>query len=84
MRLIDADSVIKEIYNQKLLTREPAVVKCVEIIKKAATFVGSPRRRGTWVEDKYGYNACSECGYEWDMPEYDEAKYCPQCGALME
>lgn len=84
MRLIDADRVIKEIHNQKLMAREPAAVKCVEIIKNATTFAEPPRKNGTWVEDKFGYNACSECGYEWDTPEYDEAKYCPQCGAMME
>lgn len=41
-------------------------------------------KHANWVEDRYGYNACSDCGYEWDTPEYNEAKYCPQCGAKMQ
>ena len=84
MRLIDADGVMDEIKRNKLLAREPATERCMEIIKNATTYAEPPRKCGEWIEDKFGYNACSECGYEWDTPEYNEAKYCPQCGARMD
>lgn len=83
MRLIDADSVVAEIKKNKLMA-EPTAKRCLDIIKDATTYLEPPRKYGKWVEDKFGYNACSECGYEWDTPEYDEAKYCPQCGAKMD
>lgn len=35
MRLIDADGVIDEIKRNKLLAREPATVRCMEVIKNA-------------------------------------------------
>lgn len=38
---------------------------------------------GEWIEDDYGYNRCSECGFEYDTPE-EKSPYCPHCGALME
>jgi len=40
-------------------------------------------RSGRWIEDEYAYRHCSECGYEWDWPEYSEG-FCPGCGAKME
>lgn len=39
MRLIDADGVIEEIKKNKLLAREPATERCMEIIKNATTYV---------------------------------------------
>lgn len=48
-----------------------------------------PERHGKWIKDKPYYNSynafiepvhCSECGWH----EYDETKYCPNCGAKME
>lgn len=39
MRLINADEVIKEIKRNKLLAREPAAERCMEIIKNAITYV---------------------------------------------
>lgn len=38
---------------------------------------------GVWIEDDYGYFRCSECGYEYDSPEYI-TPYCPHCGANMD
>ena len=38
---------------------------------------------GEWIEDDYAYCRCSECGYEYDSPEYS-TPYCPNCGACME
>ncbi len=40
-------------------------------------------KMGHWVEDQYGYNRCSECGYEHGSPEY-VTPFCPGCGAHME
>ncbi|MFR1888392.1 MAG: hypothetical protein ACLSX0_01310 [Anaerostipes caccae] len=84
MRLIDADEVMKEINKNKLLSREPSAKRCMEIIKNSTTYTEPPMKHANWIEDRYGYNACSDCGYEWDTPEYNEAKYCPQCGAKMQ
>ena len=48
-----------------------------------------PVRYGRWVEDKYSYEHCSVCGFEWDEPEYVSnfrctVNYCPNCGAKMD
>lgn len=40
-------------------------------------------RQGKWIEDDYGFNSCSECGYEWDESEY-KTLFCPECGAKMD
>lgn len=42
MRLIDADGVIEEIKRNKLLAREPAAERCMEIIKSATTYIETP------------------------------------------
>lgn len=52
-----------------------------------AIFIGrsadvAPVVHGKWIEDDYGFNHCSECGYEWDESEY-ATEYCPGCGAKM-
>lgn len=39
MRLIDAEGVIEEIKRNKLLAREPATERCMEIIRNATTYV---------------------------------------------
>ena len=36
-----------------------------------------------WIEDEYGYNHCSACGFEFDEAEYTEP-VCPHCGKRME
>lgn len=41
------------------------------------------RTCGEWISDEYGYNHCSECGFEHDEPEY-VTPYCPNCGANMD
>ena len=43
----------------------------------------APVTYGEWIEDDYGYNRCSTCGWEWDEPE-SVSPYCPHCGAKME
>ncbi len=42
-----------------------------------------PERYGQWIEDEYAYNRCSECGFEYEGPEY-VTPYCPNCGAKMD
>lgn len=42
----------------------------------------APVTHGEWIEDDYGYNRCSACGWEWDEPE-SVTPYCPHCGAKM-
>lgn len=38
---------------------------------------------GTWIYGEYDYAHCSECGFEYDKPEY-VTRFCPNCGADME
>lgn len=42
MRLIDADGVMEEIKINKLLSREPATKRCIEIIENATTYAVPP------------------------------------------
>lgn len=37
---------------------------------------------GEWIEEDYGFNRCSECGWEWGESER-VMPYCPNCGANM-
>ena len=48
----------------------------------AAAMEIAPVTHGEWIEDDYGYNHCSACGWEWDEPE-SVTPYCPHCGAKM-
>lgn len=36
-----------------------------------------------WIEDEYGYNRCSACGFEFGSPE-EKCAVCPRCGTAME
>lgn len=61
---------------------------CGDCLVKAAIMVvpaadAEPVRRARWIEDDYGFNSCSECGYEWDENEH-KTLFCPECGATME
>lgn len=42
----------------------------------------APVTHGEWIEDGYGYNRCSACGWEWDKP-VSVSLYRPHCGAKM-
>lgn len=44
--------------------------------------LGASLQTGEWISDDYGYNHCSECGYELDAPE-EVTAYCPGCGLRM-
>ena len=43
----------------------------------------APVTHGEWIEDDYGYNHCSACGWEWDEPE-TVSPYCLHCGTKMD
>ena len=43
----------------------------------------TPVTHGEWIEDDYGYNHCSACGWEWDEPE-TVSPYCLHCGTKMD
>ncbi|MGC4018380.1 MAG: DUF551 domain-containing protein [Muricomes sp.] len=50
MRLIDADGIMAEIEKNKLLARESAIKRCVEIIKNATTYIEPKMEElGTWI-----------------------------------
>lgn len=61
------------------------VVPCskAELIDRWNRRTGTERISGKWISDDYGYNRCSECGYEHDHPE-EKTLYCPGCGAYMD
>ncbi|MBA4697817.1 MAG: DUF551 domain-containing protein [Ruminococcus sp.] len=50
MRLIDADGIIAEIEKNKLMAKEPAVKRCIEIIRNATTYI-EPKMpaRDSWI-----------------------------------
>ncbi len=80
-KYIDADELKEKIAQQKLLSREPATKRIVEIINSLPST--DVENRGEWIEDCYGYNHCSKCGYEMDHME-EVTPFCPHCGANME
>lgn len=57
MRLIDADGVIEEIKRNKLLAKEPAAERCMEIIKNAITYVEPPGYDVDKVVEQLEYNS---------------------------
>lgn len=54
-----------------------------ELVDRWNSRAGTERVSGEWIEDDYGYNRCSECGYEHELPE-KKTPYCPGCGANMD
>ena len=58
--------------------------KIVETIKEKNAVV-APVRHGHWIDDA-GALRCSECGVSFpDLhPLYENAAYCPKCGARMD
>lgn len=86
MRLIDADAVTEEINRNKLMAREPATVKCMEIIKNATTYI-PPKSYDVYAvvgqleEMHETSNGIRESGKQIDilslLPEKDEDGYFP-------
>lgn len=93
MRPIDADELLKK---QTILNEYdeggwdwPVSVVLVEDIKNAPTIdPESLRPSGRWLRLKYDskWSKCSECksNWEWEIIEYCNMLYCPNCGAKME
>lgn len=95
MRLIDADALMKSIKQQKLLAREPATQRIMQMIGNATTFV-FPERSAEWLNFTGDFSTaeCSECGELYEPSDYGDEehfnafkqfyKYCPNCGAKMD
>lgn len=91
-RLIDADQ-----FKAKLLSfmdrksTTPSDTDCIldgvlNLLEEQPTI--DPVKHGRWIHGSSGENirvTCSECGYKvnyfWDS--WQDAKYCPNCGAKM-
>ncbi len=82
-RYINIDELKEKIAQQKLLAKEPAAKRIVEIINGLPTADVQEVRYGEWIPDDYEYYHCSECGFENDEREYI-TPYCPHCGAKMD
>ena len=83
MRLIDADELI---YGLKTEFGQFAMTYILAFIKAQPTV--DPVKHGHWIHGSSSENirvTCSECGYKvnyfWDS--WQDAKYCPNCGAKM-
>ena len=82
-RLIDADELI---YGLKTEFGQFAMTYILAFIKAQPTV--DPVKHGHWIHGSSSENirvTCSECGYKvnyfWDS--WQDAKYCPNCGAKM-
>lgn len=62
---------------------DKAIDEAYRAVQSLPTADVTPVTHGEWIEDDYGYNRCSSCGWEWDEPE-SVTPYCPHCGAKME
>lgn len=62
-------------------TVDETVAEATTLFNRRPTPENKPHAE--WIADDYGYNRCSECGYEQDSPEC-VTPYCPHCGAHME
>ena len=83
-RLIDADELI---YGLKTEFGQFAMKYILAFIKAQPTI--DPVKHGRWIHGSSSENirvTCSECGYKvnyfWDS--WQDAKYCPNCGARMD
>ena len=94
MRLIDADALIADLYDEKkhnlLIARfklcTADMVDLKFLINEAPTIDAAPVVHGEWIwtergdEDYEQYFVCSKCGQQ----QYVETNYCPDCGAKMD
>ena len=72
---IDKAALVSEVEKNKLMAREPAARRILEIIKGMTVFVGvglnddvAPVRHGEWIPISDGEGAeCSECGEYYDV-----------------
>lgn len=82
MAYIEQSVVVKKIMEAKWESGSDGAV-AMEIVAAAPVADVALVTHGEWIEDDYGYNHCSACGWEQDEPEY-VTPYCPHCGANME
>ena len=89
IRLIDANALEERLYDVlgRFAQNDQTVLDMIYLVQKAPTITTAYREglrsSGQWIEDDYAYNRCSECGYEFDVPE-EKTPYCPHCGADMD
>ncbi len=50
-------------------------------LKRLREQTNPERKPGKWVENKWGEETCSECGY---THKAEGSNFCPNCGAKME
>lgn len=65
--------------------REHPVTKLKTAIRRLPSADAAPVRHGRWIDDA-GAQKCSVCGTSFSdlHPLYEEANYCPNCGAKMD
>ena len=63
-----------------LQTREMMLLNAQQFIHLLPS-VEPERKTGMWIENKWGEETCSECGY---IHKAEGTNYCPNCGAKME
>lgn len=90
MRLIDADGLSEDIYDNVSTPYEDAVAAkedCLRAIEEAPTIDAVPVVHGRWTHLGGDEWCCSACGFvittegSWDKPT---KKYCEDCGAKMD
>lgn len=88
---IERDSLILDIEANKLMAREPAAKRILQMIENQHTADVRPERHGHWGWADDGYLRCSECTQKaiWvqpyeDEPMQEETNYCQYCGAKMD
>ena len=74
MRLIDAEGVIQEIKQNKLLAREPAIKRCVEIIENATTYAEPPEHYGKCSFDDCSITCDYTCCFECSSSRFEECQ----------
>jgi hypothetical protein len=82
MDYIERSVVVKKVMETKWESGSDGAV-AMEIVAATPAADVAPVKHGEWIEDDYGYNRCSACGWEWDEQEA-VSLYCPHCGAKME
>lgn len=85
MRLIDADKLKRDLVIPVTLSKDDADKLMLKIIDEQPTIDAVEVKHGKW-ENVAGNQKCSECGMSFPdlYPLYDNASYCPNCGAKME
>lgn len=80
MRLIDADEIVCDIYDEM----EGTMVVTADDIAKMPTVDAEPIRHGRWIRQDNGTWVCSECQSWIPDEQHYYARYCLHCGARMD